>query len=289
MAYDFILGKRPEDLNKPDIIRKNFFICAMIKDEHIYIREWALYHKKLGFNKIFLYDDNSSHSYEKELGDLILEGFIEIQAWHGNEWSRQSRAYNQFVWSRTWGDEDYCAFIDIDEFIYFDKAKNIEEFMEYYHEFAGVGLSWKMYNANGRIKAPTNLSTFEAYTQEFEYFEPRIKVIGRLKDILSFPTVHHFKPLRGRLVMTNNQTIHGMNAKYCDYTNGHIKHYITKSWEDWIRRLKRGNITRGLRTVDLFFRFNPDLNIYREELTKNLNYLDFPTIGKETRKWDGDL
>ena len=89
--------------------------------------------------------------------------------------------------------------------------------------------------------------------------------------------------------MTNNQTIHGMNAKYCDYTNGHIKHYITKSWEDWIRRLKRGNITRGLRTVDLFFRFNPDLNIYREELTKNLNYLDFPTIGKETRKWDGDL
>lgn len=288
MQCKFILGKRPDEMGV-NRTEKHFYICAMIKDEHPYIREWALHHKNLGFDKIFLYDDNSSRSYELEIDDLISDGFIEISAWQGNQWSRQSRAYNQFVWSREWGDEDYCAFIDIDEFIFFDKAKNIEEFMGLYKEFAGVGLSWKMYNANGRIKAPEGIPTVEAYTREFDYFEPRIKVIGRLKDIVAFPTVHHFIPARGRLVMTNNRTICGMNAKYCDYTNGHIKHYLTKSWEDWIRRLKRGNITRGLRTVDLFFRFNPDLNKYREELTKNLSYSQFPTVGKETRIWDGDV
>ncbi|MEI3535379.1 MAG: glycosyltransferase family 2 protein [Bacilli bacterium] len=282
---NFILGKEKSiKLNK-----EKFYICTMIKDEHPYIREWALYHKNLGFNQIILYDDSSSHSYEKELGDLIKDNFIIIKKWEGNQWSRQSRAFNDFVNSQTWSNEDYCAFIDIDEFIFFDNVKTISEFMKLYKEFAGVGLSWKIYNANGRIKAPSNLSTFEAYTQEVQYSEPRIKVIARLKDILSFPTVHHFIPRHGRLVTTNNKTIYGMLGSYCDFTNGHIKHYMTKSWEDWIRRLKRGNITNGLRTIDFFFKLNPDLENQKEVLIKNLNYSDFPSINKDKRMWDGDL
>lgn len=288
MSRKYIIGRVPDNV----CVKKNvgtYYICAIIKDEHPYVREWALHHKNLGFDKIVLYDDGSSHPYDAEIGDLISCGFIEMRDWSGDQWSRQSRVYNKFVHSREWGDDDYCAFIDVDEFIFFDEAEDIEEFMSYYAEFAGVGLSWKLYNANGHITAPKGISTPEAYTREFDYFEPRIKVIGRLKDIKCFPTVHHFVPLRGRLVTTNNRTIYGMHGNYCDFTNGHIKHYLTKSWEDWLRRLRRGNITRGLRTVDMFFRFNPDLAPYKRKLTENLNPKEFPTIGKETRIWDGDV
>ena len=287
MSRKIMIGKVPENHS----VRKNvgrYYICTMIKDEHPYIREWALHNKALGFDKIVLYDDGSSHPYDDELGDLMSEGFVEMRKRTGDRLRRQSGAYNEFVRSAEWGDDDYCAFIDVDEFIFFDEAEDVEDFMSYYAEFAGVGLSWKLYNANGHISAPKGIPTPEAYTREFEYFEPRIKVIGRLKDIKYFPTVHHFVPLRGRLVTTNNRTIYGMHGNYCNYTNGHIKHYLTKSWEDWLRRLRRGNVTRGLRTVDMFFWMNPDLAGYKDELTKNLNVSEFPTIGKETRKWDGD-
>ena len=289
MSYRLILGKLPEECDFRPKVKGQFYICAIIRDEHPYIREWALYHKGLGFDKIVLYDDRSSRPYDEELGDLMQEGFVEMRKWEGEQWSRQSRAYNDFVWSRDWGENDYCAFIDIDEFICFDKAKSIAEFMSYYEEFAGVGLNWKLYNANGHIQAPKGISTIEAYTQEFDHYEPRIKVIGRLKDIQTFPTVHHFKPLRGRLVTTNNHTITGMYCDEKDFSNGHIKHFLTKSWEDWVKRLKRGNITRGLRTVKMFFDFNPDLKKYEAELTKDLDLSEFPTIGKETRLWDGDV
>lgn len=290
MPYRLIVGKHPEECIHYRRRVGTYYICAMIKDEHPYIREWALYHIGLGFDKIVLYDDNSSRSYERELGDLAAKGIVEMRSWNGIQWSRQSRAFNDFVWNGDWDENDYCAFIDIDEFIFFDKAKDISEFMEMYSEFAGVGLSWRLYNANGRIAAPKGMSTIEAYTREFEYVEPRIKVIGRLRDIASFPTVHHFIPARGkRLVTTNNRTIYGMSGNYCDFTNGHIKHYITKSWEDWVRRLKRGNITNGLRTVKTFFEFNPDLKPYARELTKDLDLSQFPTIGCETRLWDGDV
>ena len=288
MSQKIIIGRHSLGGVEPPRKQGKYYICSIIKDEHEYIREWALYHKSLGFDKIVLYDDGSSRSYDLELGDLILSNFIEMRNWSGDQWSRQSRVYNDFVGSGKWEENEYCAFIDIDEFICFDNVKTIDDFMYLYNEFAGVGLSWKMYNANGHIKAPKGISTIDAYTTEFNYKEPRIKVIGRLKDILTFPSVHHFTPKRGRLVLTNNYTIYGMKDSYCDFTNGHIKHFMTKSWEDWVKRLKRGNITRGIRTVDLFFRFNPDLKPFREELIKNLNFNEFPTIGKETRCWDGE-
>ena len=287
MSQKTIIGNVPVGHN----VRKNvgrYFICTMIKDEHPYVREWALHHKKLGFDKIVLYDDGSSRPYDEEIGDLMADGFIEMRKMTDDRWSRQSRAFNEFVRSREWSDSDYCAFIDVDEFIFFDDAEDVEDFMSYYAEFAGVGLNWKPYNADGRISAPEGIPTPEAYTREFEYFGPRIKVIGRLKDIKYFPTVHYFVPLRGRLVTTNNRTVYGMYGNCRDFTNGHIKHYMTKSWEDWLRRLRRGNVTRGLRTVDMFFEFNPDLAPYKRELTKDLDMSAFPTLGRETREWDGD-
>lgn len=287
MQYSLILGSK--EIAQAQTKCGKYYICAIIKDEHPYIREWALYNRGLGFDKIVLYDDGSSHPYDAELGDLMRDGFVEMREWKDDRWSRQSRVYNDFVWSGDWDENDYCAFIDVDEFIFFDEAETIDKFMSMYREFAGVGLSWKMYNANGRIKSPTGIPTPQAYTTEFMHYEPRIKVIGRLKDVKTFPTVHHFVPVRGRLVTTNNRTIYGMNMNYCNYTNGHIKHYLTKSWEDWLRRLRRGNITRGLRKVETFFEFNPDMAHLRAELTKDLDYSEFPTIRNENRIWDGEV
>lgn len=127
------------------------------------MHEWALYHRKLGFAKIILYDNNSSRPYDEELGDMIGEGYIELRNWPSEQWSRQLRAYNDFVQSEKWGGNDYCAFIDVDEFLFFNRAKSIAEFMCCYEEFAGVGLNWKLYNANGRIEAPQGIPTMEAY------------------------------------------------------------------------------------------------------------------------------
>ncbi len=264
------------------------YVCAIIKDEHEYIREWVLHNRLIGFDKIVLYDNNSSKPYTRELGDMIENGFVEIRFWTDTRWSRQLRAYNDFVRSGKWKDNDWCAFIDADEYIFFDKVKTIAEFLEKYKKYAGVGLSWKTYNANGRIKSPKGIPLEKAYTREFQYLEPRIKTVGHLKDIAYFDSPHSFIPSNGLLVTTNWNPIFGQNPEYVDYTNGHIKHFMTKSWEDWVKRLKRGNITKGLRTVDTFFEFNPDLMYLRDELVKVLKVEEFPTVNKDNQQWDGE-
>lgn len=269
----FVLNKRRETSG----MRMNY-ICAIVKDEHRYIREWALYHRSIGFDRIILYDNNSSKPYDDELGDLIDDGFIEIRKWSDTSSSRQLNAYNNFVHSNEWLPGEWCAFIDVDEFICFDSVQTVSEFVKIYNGYAGVGLSWKTYNANGHIKAPEGVSTFDAYKTTIEYSEPRIKFIARLEDIDDIYSAHAFAPKRGLLVTTGGVPVFEQSPEYRDYTNGHIKHYLTKSWEDWIIRLKRGNITRGLRTVETFFNFNPDMISLKEELIKELNYSEFPTI-----------
>lgn len=254
------------------------YICAIVKDEHRYIREWALYHRGIGFDRIIIYDNNSHKPYDSELGDLIDDGFIEIRNWSDTSPSRQLNAYNDFVHSSEWLPGEWCAFIDVDEFICFDNVQTISEFVRLYNSYAGVGLSWKTYNANGHIQAPEGVSTFEAYTTTFDYPEPRIKFIARLADIEDIYSAHAFIPKRGLFVTTGGTPIFEQDPEYQDYKNGHIKHYLTKSWEDWVIRLKRGNITKGLRTVDTFFTYNPDMADLKEELTKGLDYNDFPTI-----------
>ena len=44
-------------------------VCAMAKNEHLYINEWVSHYVKLGFDTIYLYDnDNLDSPY---IGDYI--------------------------------------------------------------------------------------------------------------------------------------------------------------------------------------------------------------------------
>jgi hypothetical protein len=54
-----------------------------------------------------------------------------------------------------------------------------------------------------------------------------------------------------------------------------IDHYITKSWTEYLNRLARGNVTKGLRSIDFFFEVNPEMKSMKSELSRNLG---FPTI-----------
>ena len=49
---------------------------------------------------------------------------------------------------------DWILFVDVDEYLTFDKDYNLEKLEKEYKDFPGVLLSWKMFNANNHIKRP---------------------------------------------------------------------------------------------------------------------------------------
>ena len=80
----------------------------MMRNEHDYIREWVEHHIKCGVSHFYLYDNESSHDYEKEIGDYIEKGYITITNWPDvnplrlGRNNKQIDAYNHFINSNGW-------------------------------------------------------------------------------------------------------------------------------------------------------------------------------------------
>ena len=100
------------------------YICAIMRNEHKYIREWVEHHIQIGVSHFYLYDNESTKGYADEIGDYLANGTVEIKYWpdsmnteRASRNNKQISAYNNFISSRKWCDNEWCAFIDLDEFI----------------------------------------------------------------------------------------------------------------------------------------------------------------------------
>ncbi len=62
-------------------------LCIMGKEENIYAKEYINHYKKLGYNHIFLYDNNdlNGENFEDVLKDEINEGFVSIINYRGKK------------------------------------------------------------------------------------------------------------------------------------------------------------------------------------------------------------
>lgn len=245
-------------------------ICAIIKDEHLFLKEWIDWHLSLGFDAIHLFEDEGSKSHEqicekysnvylrryeddKELREIIAPEF-------GN--SKQKKLYE---WFYNHSSDDWVAFIDIDEFIIFEDEWNLYRFCKEFDDYPAVYLYWQIKGASGHIKRPS-CGVVEAYTEDTGYIEEDtwyMKSFVNINKGLGIRSVHHAN-----------------GAIRTDYTEGDapvykkawLNHYFTKSWEDWCERIyRRGDLYRGNRTLAQFFEVNPSMEYLRKELIASVS------------------
>lgn len=239
-----------------------YYICAILKDEQLYLKEWIDWHLNLGFTKIFLYEDFTSSSHEeitKDYPQVELHSMKEVSSCVEGRVGRQIAVYNHFIKTHKKG---WCLFIDIDEYLHFDEDVTLESLITDFKDEYGIEIQWKCYGANGHIKRP-QMSIQEAYIEDYrEHWNPhwKFKCFVNLEKSQgleqNFVNCHYHK----RVVNTEHQkgdfrqSRNKLSYKLC-----WINHYITKSWQDYCLRLQRGNITSGLRTREYFFKLNPNL------------------------------
>ena len=84
---------------------KNALVC-IAKNEDLYIEEWIRYHLKLGFAKIFVYQNNWRYSGDKQQ----YNGSVEWIDFDGDY--MQLKAYNDFIDNRREG-FDFASFNEV--------------------------------------------------------------------------------------------------------------------------------------------------------------------------------
>ena len=103
------------DLVQQEFRLKTALVC-IAKNEENYIEEWVNYHLKLGFNNIFIYENNWRCNIKSSQVTLIpFDGL-----------AKQIEAYNHFLKNYK-DDYDWVGFLDVDEFLVLRKDKSVEK------------------------------------------------------------------------------------------------------------------------------------------------------------------
>jgi len=168
-SINFYIDTKSIKIREKDIFKSNLInshpkiaLCAIAKNENLYIREWVEYYKNIGISKIFLYDNNEldGEKFEEVINDYIKNDFVEVIDRRGiiknvNDGKKgsttQGDAYYDCYYNN-YKKYNWMFFFDIDEFLSIDyKYSNIFEFLNDFNEYDGIKIQWRMFGDNGNL------------------------------------------------------------------------------------------------------------------------------------------
>jgi hypothetical protein len=145
--------------------RYELSICAIFQDEAPFFGEWIEFHRMLGAEHFWLYNNNSKDAYLSVLGPYIDRGIVDLEEWRTDPetpiTAYQTAAYDDCL-ARVAGRSKWVAFIDLDEYIMPTQGQTITDVLRNYSDFAGVFLYWQMFGTSGLFDLPPGTPTIEA-------------------------------------------------------------------------------------------------------------------------------
>jgi hypothetical protein len=225
--------------------------CLIVKNELEYLPEWIEYHRRMGISKFYVFDHNSSVPVITSIRQYVLTNLVEYfftdfhwadRRYPNFQIATYDRCLQQFGKLHT-----FMAFIDSDEFIVVvDKTKRIPDILTDYEQFGGVTMNWMVFGSSGHVATPPG----GVLANYFKCFKNGcVKTIVNTKYALKpGGDPHHFLYTGGHFaVSAGNQSLRvdgPFNHHYSTAFNTmYINHYNTRSYEDFIRKAKRGRAT----------------------------------------------
>lgn len=269
MIYDVVVGiprikaiEKKIACNNPILRPIKLAAVVIAKNESDYISEWVAYHKVQGFERIYLYDNDSTDSMKACLQPYINEGFVVYHQIHGNK--QQGNAYTHALYH--YGKEcKYMAFIDCDEFLTPCNSKDrlidlLDDIFKKHPKASGLAVNWCMYGSSHLEDKPEGM-LIENFVWRANIGKPGtqiIKSVVRPEYCLMWAHPHYPVYRMGYdAIDYNGNIVKSWENPIQDYKGMMIAHYFTKSKNQWIKRRAMGQCSTGVnkpRPIDDFYR-----------------------------------
>lgn len=263
--HNFILAYYKIILNiyRPKKIEEKKYkvsVCAIFKNEALYLKEWIEYHKIIGIQHFYLYNNNSEDNYEEVLKPYIEKGLVTLIPWPHNQ--AQMEAYKDGIKKFSF-ESEWITFIDIDEFIVPVFENNIYDVLKPFQKNRPVVIAyWKMFGTSGKISRNTNNLVTEDFTISWNKFSDMGKIFYNTAYSLDYSeihnkTIHHYSwgKLKNVLLPPVNIfdriCMYGQNPVPKNVSNSfplQINHYFTKTYDEYKQKKAKG---------DVYFKINP--------------------------------
>ncbi len=251
---------------KPEPKKYKVSICAIFKNEALYLREWIEYHKIVGVEHFYLYNNNSEDDYQTVLAPYIADGSVTLTQWSQNQ--AQMQCYHDGI-ERFKGETEWLTFVDIDEFIVPNTTDNIYDFLKPFQKKRPVVIAyWKMFGTSGML----NRDTSGLVTKDLTVCWNKYTNIGKVFFNTSFDfdkndkhngALHHYSwGKKGNTAMPpvnvfGKMCTFGKNPvpRWADvaYFPLQVNHYFTKTYEEYLQKKAKG---------DVYFKINPHDEAY---------------------------
>lgn len=253
-------------------------VCAMAKNEHLYIKDWVNWYLNLGFDKIYIFDNDDKSVTNDTLIENILPKINKIEIFDIRGQSGeclQHEIYTNF-YNEHKNEFDWCLFVDIDEFLV--GIKDIHIFLSHprFRLIKQIRIKWRLFGDDNLIERNMSKHVYEIFSHEVKKtlnrdlihqgnLESQGKMIvrgGLPNVVIRSPHFASFykrdnvipsilpsgRPCWSKVVIKENYR----------YENVFINHYMTKSLSEFVKqKLNRNDAVYNYAIkLDYYWRIN---------------------------------
>jgi hypothetical protein len=178
-------------------------VAALFRNEAPFLREWLTFHRIVGVDHVYLYDNGSTDDPEAVLEQFLDEGYVTLRAWpvpfHDHA---QSKAYTDCL-QRVRGRARWLACLDLDEFLFSPQSFRLDPILRRFEEHPGVVVHWQVYGSSGEEQASERpvIARFARRAPTHWVRNRKVKSIAA-PDASTGASMHYFVYRDGRLAVT---------------------------------------------------------------------------------------
>ncbi|CAF0978848.1 unnamed protein product [Didymodactylos carnosus] len=229
------LTKFRYSLPKPKPLTPKHFLCAVtqIVNKSLDLEDWLIYHKKLGIEYFFLYDNDSKDNTTDILKLPTFNEYVQMFYW---PWIKSQK--HAFVHAKLLTDSlcEWTLFFDVDEYIYVRQCSALNCLSKLLTNLTqNVGqicFKSKVFGSSGHIRRPVNGTVVDNYIHRSDarhIYEKHGKCAVKTHYAKLHSTIHEF-------IMDKRY-----HTTVLQPTVALLNHYKLKSWEDFMQKYFRRN------------------------------------------------
>jgi hypothetical protein len=210
--------------------------CSVYLNEAPYLREWIEFHRLMGVERFFLYDNNSADDHLEALAPYIEEGIVTLREWRSSPLD-QREVFDHCLDAHR-EHARWIAFLDLDEFLFSPTGASVADLLHDYEDWPGVGVNWAMFSHSGHLTRPSGL-VIESYPYRDAEETGLIKSIVDPLRTVRCANAHWFTYEYGLPVDENRWPLAEAQAKSPSFERLRINHYASRSREELRDKVER--------------------------------------------------
>ncbi|MCC7531022.1 MAG: glycosyltransferase [Candidatus Melainabacteria bacterium] len=220
--------------------RYELAIATMFKNEAKYLREWIEFHKLLGVEHFYLFNNQSTDDFLCVLAPYVKDGVADLLEWPGHcqdhkEFQTLQRSCFERAVAIAAGRAKWLALIDTDEFIVPVSEDNLPAFLNRYEEFGGLCINWQGFGSSHLDRLPDKSLLIESLQRCAALDHPynlHVKTIVRPEQVERISNVHYPDLIAGSCkVNAEGIPIEGVFSPYVSFEKIRLNHYWSRDKE----------------------------------------------------------